>query len=130
MKQLLLTAGLVAVASLCMAQNKEQKPDEQILPLSEVMTHDPVMARQGDTYYLFATGMGISVMSSPDLQYWKIEKPVFDKAPQWAVDLIPGYQGHTWAPDIVYHGGLYHLFYSCSAFGKIRRLSVMRPILS
>lgn len=52
------------------------------------------------------------------MKNWKFEKPVFDKAPQWAVEAIKGYNGHTWAPDILYHNGLYHLFYSCSAFGK------------
>ena len=82
------------------------------------MTHDPVLAKQGDTYYLFATGQGISVMSSKDLKNWKFEKPVFEEAPQWAVETVKGYNGHTWAPDIIFHNGLYHLFYSCSAFGK------------
>jgi len=118
MKPFLLTVSLWAVTGLCMAQSGEQKTKGQVLSLSEVMTHDPVMAKQGNTYYLFATGMGISVMSSTDLTHWKIEEPVFEEAPQWAVDLIPGYKGHTWAPDVIYHNGLYHLFYSCSAFGK------------
>lgn len=118
MKPFLLTVSLLAVTGLCMAQSGEQKTKGQVLSLSEVMTHDPVMAKQGNTYYLFATGMGISVMSSTDLTHWKIEEPVFEEAPQWAVDLIPGYKGHTWAPDVIYHNGLYHLFYSCSAFGK------------
>ncbi len=80
--------------------------------------HDPVMAKQGDTFYLFATGEGVSVMSSKDLKTWKFEKPVFAEAPQWAVEAVKGYKGHTWAPDIIYHNGQYHLFYSCSAFGK------------
>lgn len=80
--------------------------------------HDPVMAKQGDTYYLFATGQGVSVMSSKDLKTWKFEKPVFSEPPQWAVETVKGYKGHTWAPDIIYHNGQYHLFYSCSAFGK------------
>lgn len=118
MKPFLLTVGLWAMTSVCMAQTEKHETGGQMLPLSKVMTHDPVMARQGDTYYLFATGMGISVMSSTDLQHWKVEQPVFKEAPQWAVSLIPGYRGHTWAPDIIYHNGLYHLFYSCSAFGK------------
>lgn len=43
----------------------------------------------------------------------------FSAPPQWAVDSIKGYEGHTWAPDIIYYKGNYHLFYSCSAFGKI-----------
>ena len=82
------------------------------------IVHDPVMAKQGDTYYLFATGERVSVMSSKDLKTWKFEKPVFTEAPQWAVETIKGYKGHTWAPDIIYHNGVYHLFYSCSSFAK------------
>jgi arabinan endo-1,5-alpha-L-arabinosidase len=49
---------------------------------------------------------------------WKTEKPVFDKAPRWAVDVIPSFKGHIWAPDISFHNGLYYLYYSVSAFGK------------
>ena len=85
---------------------------------SSPIVHDPVMAKQGDTYYLFATGERVSVMSSKDLKTWKFEKPVFTEAPQWAVETIKGYKGHTWAPDIIYHNGVYHLFYSCSSFAK------------
>lgn len=80
--------------------------------------HDPVMAYEDGKYYVFATGNGISVMSSSDMKTWKEEKPVFSKAPQWAVDAIPGYWGHTWAPDIHYSDGLWYLYYSCSSFGK------------
>lgn len=86
--------------------------------LTNPSVHDPVMARQGDTYYLFCTGFGISVFSSKDLKSWKVEKPVFDRPPAWAVEAVPTYTGHTWAPDIAYHDGKYYLYYSVSAFGK------------
>ncbi|HEX9935178.1 MAG TPA: family 43 glycosylhydrolase, partial [bacterium] len=86
--------------------------------VEKIQVHDPVMIRQDGTYYLFCTGMGISRWSSQDLVNWKREKPVFDKAPAWAVQAVPGYRGHTWAPDISYHNGRYVLFYSVSAFGK------------
>jgi arabinan endo-1,5-alpha-L-arabinosidase len=76
------------------------------------------MAKQDDTYYLFTTGRGIAVWSSTDMKTWKREKAVFAEAPQWAVDAVPTYRGHTWAPDISYHNGLYYLYYSVSAFGK------------
>ena len=56
--------------------------------------------------------------SSTDMQHWKKEKQVFDKPPQWAVNAIPGFKGHIWAPDISYHNGLYYLYYAVSAFGK------------
>ena len=116
---LLLSACLLVAVNAAYADTpvKTAVPSREI-PIEQVMTHDPVLARQGDRFYLFATGEGVSVMSSSDLKTWKFEKPVFEEAPQWAVDAIKGYHGHTWAPDIIYHNGLYHLFYSCSAFAK------------
>ena len=61
---------------------------------------------------------GISVFSSTDLQHWQKEKPVFDSPPAWAVEAVPAFKGHIWAPDIAFHNGLYYLYYSVSAFGK------------
>lgn len=51
----------------------------QVSDLSSPMVHDPVMIKQGDTYYLFFTGWGIKVMSSTDMKEWKLEKPVLDR---------------------------------------------------
>lgn len=85
---------------------------------ADIRVHDPVMIKEGDTYYLFCTGRGISVYSSKDMKSWKSEKPVFEGPPQWAVEAVPGYRGHTWAPDIAFHDGVYYLYYSVSAFGK------------
>ena len=87
-------------------------------PITDVPVHDPVMIRQGDTYYIFATGPGIAVWSSPDRVHWKHEKPVFAEPPAWALDAIPTFRGHIWAPDISYYDGKYFLYYSVSAFGK------------
>lgn len=83
-----------------------------------IIVHDPVMIRQNDTYYIFCTGNGISVFSSIDMKSWKSEKPVFASAPQWAVEVIPTFKGHIWAPDISFFNGEYYLYYSVSAFGK------------
>lgn len=110
MKKPLLLAICLGFTCGCFAQHTKTTDNPFV--------HDPVMAKQGDTYYLFATGDGISVMSSKDLKTWKFEKPVFSEAPQWAVEAVKGYKGHTWAPDIIYHDGLYHLFYSCSTFAS------------
>jgi arabinan endo-1,5-alpha-L-arabinosidase len=90
----------------------------QDVPSQNIRVHDPVMIRQGNTYYLFCTGMGISVFSSADMKNWKKEKSVFDAPPAWAVEKIPGFKGHIWAPDISLHNGQYYLYYSVSAFGK------------
>jgi arabinan endo-1,5-alpha-L-arabinosidase len=45
--------------------------------VQNISVHDPVMAKQGDTYYLFSTGKGIAMWSSTDLKNWKSEKPIF-----------------------------------------------------
>lgn len=86
--------------------------------VSDPWVHDPVMAKEGDTYHLYFTGGNISSMSSKDLASWRFERSVFSRPPQWAMDSVRGYKGHTWAPDIIYHKGYYHIFYSCSTFGK------------
>lgn len=112
---LIIVAGIGTVHAI--TRHKEyavsSAPDSSV-----PMVHDPVMIKCENTYYLFCTGPGITVMSSQDLKNWEIGKPVFDKAPEWAVQIIPGFKGHIWAPDIIYYQGEYHLFYSCSAFGK------------
>ncbi len=95
-----------------------QIPVGTVFPTLKTPVHDPVMIKENNTYYLFCTGFGISVWSSKDLQNWRKEQPVFDKAPEWAVKAVPGFRGHIWAPDIFYHNGLYYLYYAVSAFGK------------
>jgi len=82
------------------------------------ITHDPVVVKQGDTYYLFCTGPGITSFTSKDLKTWKQAPPVFAEAPKWTKDVAPGFNGHIWAPDISLHNGTYYLYYSISAFGK------------
>ncbi|MEK6478621.1 arabinan endo-1,5-alpha-L-arabinosidase [Catalinimonas sp. 4WD22] len=85
---------------------------------TDIRVHDPVMIKEGDTYYLFCTGRGISVFSSTDMQSWKEEERVFDEAPEWTQEAVSGFRGHFWAPDISYYDGKYYLYYSVSAFGK------------
>ena len=101
-----------------LATSAQPIPVGTVLPTRQTPMHDPVMIKQGDTYYLFCTGFGVGVWSSKDLQSWRKEKPVFDAPPQWAVEAVPGFKGHIWAPDVAYHKGWYYLYYSISAFGK------------
>ncbi|XHR95274.1 arabinan endo-1,5-alpha-L-arabinosidase [Mucilaginibacter sp. UC70_90] len=108
MKNILLIITLLFPGIFCNAQELR----------TDISVHDPVMTRQDSTYYIFCTGNGIAMWSSGDRVHWKAEKPVFATPPQWAVDAIPGFKGHIWAPDISFYKGLYYLFYSVSAFGK------------
>ena len=84
----------------------------------QVSIHDPVMAKEGNTYYLFSTGPGITFYSSKDMKHWELEGRVFPGNPSWALDIAPTFNGHIWAPDILRHNGKYYLYYSVSAFGK------------
>lgn len=84
----------------------------------QIDVHDPVMAKEGDTYYLFSTGPGITIYSSKDKLQWHNVGRVFATEPSWAKTVVPDFGGHLWAPDIVQNNGLYHLYYSVSAFGK------------
>lgn len=76
--------------------------------------HDPVMAKEGDTWYIF--GSGVQEMSSKDMKTWQLEKaPAINF--EWVKKYVPGYRGGAWAPDIIWHQGKWHMFCSPSAFG-------------
>src|SRR5580692_12504256 len=94
-------------------------------PANYVFVHDPSMAREGGTYYLFSTGDpagsigngNIQIRTSRDLRHWTYTGTVFADKPAWitaALGSIP----NLWAPDISYFGGLWHLYYAGSSFGS------------
>ncbi|MFW2829371.1 arabinan endo-1,5-alpha-L-arabinosidase [Sphingomonas sp. ID0503] len=76
--------------------------------------HDPVIAREGNTYYVFSTHGGVH--TSPNLIHWTAGKPLFD-LPAWTKQAVPGSQGY-WAPDISFVNGRWRLYYSVSTFGS------------
>ena len=84
----------------------------------EVSVHDPVMAKEGDTWYVFSTGPGITFYSSTNMKDWVPEGRIFPGQPAWAKQAAPSFDGHIWAPDIQHHNGKYYLYYSVSGFGK------------
>jgi arabinan endo-1,5-alpha-L-arabinosidase len=106
--------------STLQAQPRNADPAGTIYQRRQMTVHDPVITKEANTWYLFCTGFGISCYSSTDLITWKKEDPVLAGPPQWATLAVPGYKGHTWAPDISYYNGMYHLYYSVSTFGKNR----------
>ena len=90
----------------------------QSVSAKQVEVHDPVMAKEGDTYYVFSTGPGITFYASKDLINWQLSGRVFKDEPSWARRVAPGFNGHLWAPDIIHKNGKFYLYYSVSAFGK------------
>src|SRR5450759_3582954 len=60
----------------------------------DIRVHDPVMIKEGNTYYVFSPG----------------------NFPSWHKTDIPTQDGNLWAPDIHYSNGKYYLYYSVSAW--------------
>jgi arabinan endo-1,5-alpha-L-arabinosidase len=84
----------------------------------QVSIHDPVMAKEGSSYFLFSTGPGITFYSSYDMKTWRLRGRVFAEEPVWARNVAKGFNGHIWAPDVMYHNGRFYLYYSVSSYGK------------
>lgn len=84
-----------------------------------VMVHDPVMAWENGTYYLFSTGNGLQWATSRDRQTWVVQStPFIEQIPAWTRDSVPGFHSHVWAPDVIRWHDRWWLAYSCSTFGK------------
>ncbi len=86
------------------------------------LTHDPSIARDGRTYYVFATGKApgggqLPIRCSDDLDRWRLCGRVFDQVPGWIRQTSPGTED-LWAPDISFSHGEYRLYYAYSIFGK------------
>lgn len=111
----LLLGSLQAQAQNTIA--RQRQPQFQHDPLNP-MVHDPVLAKEGDTYYMFCTGMGVGRFASKDLKEWNILPGCFPEVPASVKNVFPAAGNHLWAPDIIFHNGLWHLTYSSSAFGK------------
>jgi arabinan endo-1,5-alpha-L-arabinosidase len=85
----------------------------------DLLAHDPVIAKEGDKWYVFHTGSGIQIKSSENGSHWRQEKPVFASLPEWAKQYVPEKDEESiWAPDISLYNGTYYLYYSVSTFGK------------
>ncbi len=90
-----------------------------------IFVHDPTMAREGGTYYLFSTGDpagaigngNIQIRTSANLRDWTYAGTVFAAKPAWITSAL-GNIPNLWAPDISYLGGLWHLYYAGSSFGS------------
>ena len=95
----------VLLALLCIglghAQQRREWPREPF-KTDTLMVHDPVMAYEDGTYYIYSTGMGIGTATSKDLKTWTVypEGVLKDQIPTWTQDSVPGFKRHIWAPDI------------------------------
>ena len=122
MKKLCIIAALALVCCTLGAQppqGQQQQPRRNVFDPTNPGAHDPVMAKEGDTYYVFTTGNGISLMTSKDLKTWTPAGSCIPQCPAWIQEKLPNFRGNNfWAPDIIYYQGKWHLFYAASAFGR------------
>ena len=120
MRKTFLTMTLVSVCGMAMAQG-ERRPrfPHEAFQTDTPMVHDPVMAYEDSTYYIFATGVGIQQMTSKDRKTWTVKpEPLMTVIPKWTHDSVPGFRSHVWAPDIIRWHNRWWLAYSCSTFGR------------
>jgi arabinan endo-1,5-alpha-L-arabinosidase len=115
-----LAAALLLAGVPATAQTLNDRLSGDLAPV-----HDPVIAREGDRYYLFSTGLGpgrgrlIASRISSDLANWTEAGPVFEQMPACGAQAIPG-ATNLWAPDISFVNGRWRLYYSVSTFGSNR----------
>jgi arabinan endo-1,5-alpha-L-arabinosidase len=116
-------AHIALAGSLIVAMGSEaQTPRAYHLQGDYQFTHDPSIAKEGPTYYVFATGKAVGgwqlpIRCSEDLEHWRMCGHVFDAIPDWIKERSPGTKD-LWAPDISHSHGVYRLYYAYSLFGK------------
>jgi arabinan endo-1,5-alpha-L-arabinosidase len=115
---------LLASAALLIATGRApaQTPHVYTLSGDVAWTHDPSIAKDGNTWYVFATGKTpeggqFAIRCSTDLEHWKRCGQVFDAVPEWIQKRSPGTKD-LWAPDVSYENHEYRLYYAYSLFGK------------
>lgn len=89
--------------------------------------HDPSrMIKDGNTYYVYATGYDIPSLTSTDRIHWTQGKTVLPNGtPSWARKAVPGNDGHNiWAPDVIYNNGLFYLYYAING-GKTSAIGLL-----
>jgi arabinan endo-1,5-alpha-L-arabinosidase len=111
---------LPALAALTLAAPSQGQDKLNAQLSGDLVVHDPVIIREGDTYYVFNTiGRYVGIKTSKDLKRWTNAGAVFEAMPAWTKEAVPGTEG-IWAPDISFVGGEYRLYYSVSTFGSNR----------
>lgn len=115
-------ALLPLLLSLAMPATRAEQPKAFPLSGDVAGTHDPSIAKDGKTWYVFATGKTrqggeFAIRCSDDLEHWKLCGQVFDDIPVWIHEKSPSTK-ELWAPDVHRVGKEFRLYYSYSLFGK------------
>ena len=88
-------------------------PPQPLTLTGSLGAHDPAAYVLGSTIYLAATGL--IAKTSTNLTTWNNAATPL-ALPSWAATATGA--TNLWAPDISYFGGVYHLYYAASTFGK------------
>lgn len=119
LRKILVAASVALALAPAAALAQDAKPEPALTLTGEISpTHDPVMIKQGDTFYLFYTGRGVAWRQSKDMRHWERGGSIFAELPAWAAAAVPGARNHLWAPDVSFFNGKYHVYYSVSTFGS------------
>jgi len=107
---------LCALAALSPAAPAQDVP---VITKRSLGVHDPsTMVQDGDRFWIFSTGIGVSSSHSTNLIDWEPGPPVFATVPAWTQEAIPrNRNGHFWAPDVIRLNDRFMLYYSVSSFG-------------
>src|SRR5690606_14065789 len=123
---LALGAVAAAVALVLPACAADPPAATEVAVAGDITTHDPALVVTDDAWYVFSTGdpaVGGGApqvcRSTDDGATWEMLGTVSDAAtrPEWAYEAVPGATS-VWAPEVVEHDGVYHLYYSVSTFGR------------
>jgi len=112
-QEVILLLGTLMLGTSCRVTTVSPEP-EMLELKGDLRVHDPVIIREGDTFYVFSAGGSprqggfIPIRCSKDLYNWSRCGTVFEQLPEWITQEIPGTRG-IWAPDISYFNGKYHL---------------------
>jgi arabinan endo-1,5-alpha-L-arabinosidase len=117
--QIFLCACFACILSTAAAADDDRARFEPSLALQgDTFIHDPsTVINDGHQYYVFGTGRGIRVKSSPDLIHWTEISHIFSEPPAWTKAAVPKFHGYFWAPDIIHVNGKFLLYYAVSSFG-------------
>src|SRR3989304_2965567 len=79
--------------------------------------HDPVIAHEDGTYYVFSTGSRVPFICSKDKVNGEFCGRVVETNPAWTRKVNPNL-ADIWAPDISFFNNQWHLYYAVSNFGN------------
>jgi len=79
--------------------------------------HDPsTIIKRNGVYHIWGTGNQIYHLTSTDLIKWTTASTVFASGtwPSWINSYVSNFGGNFWAPECIYMGGKYYMYYSVS----------------